>query len=198
LFENIIREAGVLSNIMQNPDKHYQIQVLTVLFDFVKDETRRNPYLSLQQLVDIIELMEKEKLALPLVQVTGTDKGVNLLTAHGSKGLEYEHVFFAGVNALFWEKKRKPSGGFKLPDNIFSSSTPGDGATESEELRRSFYVALTRAQQFLTISYCCYKDDGKEIEASMYIAEILDQGNLPVQKIYLDEETLTEFQSLAF
>ncbi len=198
LFENIIREAGVLSNIMQSPDKHWQIQVLTVLFDFVKDETRRNPYLSLQQLVDIIELMEKEKLVLPLVQVTGTDKGVNLLTAHGSKGLEYEHVFFAGANALFWEKKRKPGGGYKLPDTIFSSSTSSDGTNESEELRRLFYVALTRAQQFLNISYCCFKDDGKEIEPSMFIAEMLDQSNLPVQKIYLNDEILTEFQSLAF
>ena len=43
LFENIIREAGVLSHIMQSPDKHWQLQVLTGLFDFVKDETHRNP-----------------------------------------------------------------------------------------------------------------------------------------------------------
>ena len=31
--------------------------------------------------------MEKEDIRLPLVQVSGSDKGVNLLTAHGSKGL---------------------------------------------------------------------------------------------------------------
>ena len=52
--------------------------------------------------------MESEKLALPLIEVSGSEKGVNLLTAHGSKGLEFEYVFFAGSNAGLWEKKRKP------------------------------------------------------------------------------------------
>ena len=127
LFENIIREAGVLNHIMQSPDKHWQLQVLTGLFDFVKEETHRNPYLTLQQLVNIIELMEKEEISLPLVQVSGSDKGVNLLTAHGSKGLEFEYVFFAGCNASFWEKKRKPGGGYKFPDTMFSTPLNGAG-----------------------------------------------------------------------
>ena len=33
LFENIIRGAGVLSHIMQSPDKHWELQVLSGLFD---------------------------------------------------------------------------------------------------------------------------------------------------------------------
>jgi len=55
------------------------------------------------------------------VQVSGNDKGVNLLTTHGSKGLEFEYVFFAGCNAGFWEKKRKPGRGYSLPDTMFTS-----------------------------------------------------------------------------
>jgi len=43
LFENIIREGGILSYIFQNPDKLWLMQVLTGLFDFIKDETRRSP-----------------------------------------------------------------------------------------------------------------------------------------------------------
>ncbi len=83
------------------------LQMLTVLFDFIKEETARNPLLTLQGLVSVFELMEKEKLPLPMVQVSGSDKGVNLLTAHGSKGLEFEHVFITGVNALFVGEKKK-------------------------------------------------------------------------------------------
>ena len=71
-------KPGILSYIMQSPDKHWQLQILTGLFDFVKEETRRNPSMKLQQLVNIIELMEKEEISLPLVQVSGSDKGVNL------------------------------------------------------------------------------------------------------------------------
>lgn len=109
LFEKIIRETGLLKNIMQSADKHWQLQILTGLFDFVKDETHRNPYLNLQQLVSLLEIMEKEAVRLPLVQVSGSDKGINLMTAHGSKGLEFEYVFLTGCNAAFWEKKRNPA-----------------------------------------------------------------------------------------
>ena len=91
LFEAVIREAGVINAIMSSADKHWQLQVLTALFDFIKDETHRNPFLSLQEMVNLIELMENEKISIPLVQISGSEKGVNLMTAHGSKGLEFEY-----------------------------------------------------------------------------------------------------------
>ena len=195
LFEKIIQKAGVLSHIMQSTDKHWQLQILTGLFDFVKEETHRNPFLNLQHLVNLIELMEKEEITLPLVRVSGSDKGINLLTAHGAKGLEFEYVFFAGCNAAYWEKKRKPGGGYKLPDNMFTSQHAAD---DSEELRRLFYVALTRAEQHLYISYSKFKNDGKELEPSMFIAEIQDVHQLPVEKVIIDNEVLSEFSVLQF
>ncbi len=200
LFENIIREAGVLSYIMQSNDKLWLMQVLTGLFDFIKDETHRQPLMRLQDLVNIIDLMEKEEIPLPLVQVSGSDKGINLLTAHGSKGLEFEYVFFAGCNASSWEKKRKPGGGYSLPDTIFSSPTGGGrvGADE-EELRRLFYVALTRAEQHLFISFSKYKNDGKELEPSMFIAEIQDlHPELKTETGIVNAEDILTFSSLQF
>ncbi|MGQ0738102.1 MAG: ATP-dependent helicase [Bacteroidota bacterium] len=195
LFDSIVRGAGVLSHIMQSHDKHWQLLVLTGLFDFVKDETHRNPSLNLQGFVNLIEMMEKEGISLPLVQVSGSDKGVNLMTAHGSKGLEFEYVFIAGCNSFVWEKKRKPGGGYKLPDTIFSSQSAGN---EEEELRRLFYVALTRAEQHLCISYSSFKNDGKELEPSMFVAEIQDQHELPAVKTMVDNEVITEFAALSF
>ncbi len=194
LYENIIREAGVLNVIMNAEDKHWQLQVMMGLFDFVKEETHRNPYLDLKELVNVIELMEKEGISLPLVQVSGSDKGINLMTAHGSKGLEFEFIFLAGCNAGFWEKKRKPGGGYKLPDTMFSSHAISD----EEELRRLFYVALTRAEQHLYISYSKFKNDGKELEPSMFIAEIQDEHHLPVEKMIIDQDILSDFAVLEF
>ncbi|MBC7947137.1 MAG: ATP-dependent helicase [Chitinophagaceae bacterium] len=195
LFENIVREGGVLNRVMQDPDKLWLMQVISGLFEFIREETRRNPFLTLQDLVNIIELMEKEDLPLPLVQVSGTDKGVNLLTTHGSKGLEFEHVFLAGANTSSWEKKRKPGRGYSLPDTMFATLSKHK---EEEELRRLFYVALTRAEQYLTISYSRYKPDGKELEPSMFIAEIQDQQDIPVEKVNLDPDVLVSFQTLYF
>jgi DNA helicase-2/ATP-dependent DNA helicase PcrA len=211
LFAKIIndpdhpRHPNLLNHIMQSTDKHWQLQVLTGLFDFIKEETHRNPFINLQQLVNLIELMQKEDLTLPLVQVSGSDKGVNLMTAHGSKGLEFEHVFFAGCNASSWEKKRKPSGGYGLPDTIFSSKELAGGKsilskqTDEEELRRLFYVALTRAEQHLYISYARYKPDGKALEPSMFIAEMQDQHpELSPLPVVIEKEEQNFFSSLEF
>jgi len=195
LTEKIIREAGILSFVMKSDEKLWLMQVLTGLFDFIKEETRRNPLLTLQELVNIFDLMQKEGLSIPLVQVTGSDKGINLLTAHGSKGLEYEYVFIAGANAGNWEKKRKPGGGYSFPDTMFASVPK---SKEEEELRRLFYVALTRAQRHLFISFSHYKNDGRTLEPSMFIAEILEKHLLPAEKIYIDENIQAEFAALQF
>lgn len=195
LFEHIIQNAGVLTYVMQSDDKIGLMQLLTALFDFIKDETSRNPLLNLNELISIFDLMQKEGIALPMNKVAGNDKGVNLLTTHGSKGLEFEYVFFAGANASFWEKKRRPGGGYKFPDTMFES-TPKP--SDDEELRRLFYVALTRAEKHLTISFAKYKNDGKELEPSMFIAEILEEHILPVEKIVLTEEQQMEFELLHF
>lgn len=197
LFELMIREAGILATIMQSGEKILLMQQLTALFDFIKEETRRKPTLSVHELISIVDLMEKEGIALPMVQVSGSDKGVNLLTTHGSKGLEFQYVFLAGCNASSWEKKRKPGGGYSMPDTIFDMATaqiPGD----YEELRRLFYVALTRAEQHLMISYSRFKADGKELEPSMFIAEIQEKESLPVEKVFISPEVQLEFQALVF
>lgn len=193
LFEQVIREAGVLGHILKQPDKTWQMQVLTALFDFVKEETRRNPLLKLQQLVDTFDTMQKEALTIPLVQVSGNDKGVNLMTAHGSKGLEFEYIFFAGCNASSWEKKRKNNRGYSYPDTLFSSVSKTE---VDEELRRLFYVALTRAEKHLYISYSRFKENGKELEPSMFIAEIQDAYALPVDKRTICDEDMTDFLAL--
>jgi DNA helicase-2/ATP-dependent DNA helicase PcrA len=225
LFSTVIEKAGILNYIMNSSEKIPLLQLLTAFFDFIKEETSRNPLLTLPQLISIIDLMEKENLPLPMNETNGTDKGVNLLTAHGSKGLEFEYVFFAGLNASSWEKKRKPSGGYKLPDTMFlsknktilkknaeekaesgkASPTGGEPVPmhrnlegADEELRRLFYVALTRAEKHLQLSYPKYKNDGKELEPSMFIAEILQQHNLPLQEPLLSPEEIYEFEVLQF
>jgi len=193
LFEQLINEAGILDHVMKSEAKISLLKLLTAFFDFIKDESGRDPLLSLKQFIALTDLMEKENIALPLTQVTGNEQGVNLLTAHGSKGLEFEYIFFAGLNASSWEKKRKPGGGYKLPDTMFLSSATG---SDEEELRRLFYVALTRAEKHLFFSFARFKNDAKELEPSMFIAEIQETHMLPVEKISFPAERQLEFDSL--
>ncbi|MDQ2720416.1 MAG: ATP-dependent helicase [Bacteroidota bacterium] len=195
LFEKIISDAGVLGYIMKHDEKIRLLHILTALFDFIKESTARNPMLDLQGLVSVIELMQKENLPLPIVQSSGSDKGVNLLTAHGSKGLEFENVFITGINAYLWEKKKKRSDGYSFPDTLFSSTPAGN---PHEELRRLFYVALTRAEKNLQISFNKFKADGKESEHSMFIAEIIEANDLGIEHISLPEDELMEYEVLNY
>ncbi|MEO6837152.1 MAG: ATP-dependent DNA helicase [Ginsengibacter sp.] len=195
LFEKIISDAGVLSYIMKSNEKIRLLQILTALFDFIKDETARNALLDLKGLIDIIDLMKKEKLSLPLMEFSGNSAGVNFLTAHGSKGLEFEYVFITGMNAHLWEKKGSSNDGYKFPDTLFSSLPSGNA---DEELRRLFYVALTRAEKNLQISFIKMKPDGKDAEHSMFIAEIVEDGNLGIKTIQLSQEELMEYEVLNY
>lgn len=195
LFEALIRKAGILAYIMNSADKIALMQMLTAFFNFIKEETARDPYLGLNGLIDILDLMEKEGITLPLVEVCGNDLSVNLLTAHGSKGLEFSHVFFAGLNAHLWEKKRKPSGGYKFPDTIFNAVSDAEG---EEELRRLFYVALTRAEKSLTLSFTRFRKDGKEAEPSQFLAELQDEHAFAVEDVVLAADEMFAFDQLQF
>lgn len=68
------------------------------------------------------------------------DDAVKLMTVHASKGLEFEHVFIAGL-----EQDLFP---FRHVDEADISQA------EEEEERRLFYVAITRARKKLYLSHC--------------------------------------------
>lgn len=59
-----------------------------------------------------------------------------LMTVHASKGLEFPYVYVAGME-----------------ENLFPSENMNSSLEEIEEERRLFYVALTRAQKAVTVSY---------------------------------------------
>ena len=61
---------------------------------------------------------------------------VSLMTIHAAKGLEFPYVYVAG-----------------LEENLFPSFMSISSRQELEEERRLFYVAVTRAERQLTLSY---------------------------------------------
>ncbi|QEC76378.1 ATP-dependent helicase [Mucilaginibacter ginsenosidivorax] len=194
-FQDVIAKMGILKYIMQQPDKGGYMQMLTSFFDFLKDESRKNPDIKLSDLIATIELMKKNGIRLDLNKVIFSDNGVNFLTAHGSKGLEFEHVFFIGCDKRTWDSKGRNSG-FSLPDTLTRSAA--DDIAQKEEARRLFYVAVTRAKQCLMISYAGKDKKGKDQEASQFIGEILASTDTQLQYPKVPADTMVDFIATQF
>lgn len=189
LFEKILTQGGVLQYVMRSPDKFELMQELTTFFDFIKQESVKDPQVSLSQFLDTVKLMRDDKLQLPIQKTLSTENGVNFVTAHSSKGLEFEGVFLMSCQASEWEKKAR-SGTFAIPDNLATSIGNAD---ESEEQRRLFYVALTRAKKYLHISYYLEDNDGKQQEHSRYVQEISDHDHLTTHRVDVPADKMLEY-----
>jgi DNA helicase-2/ATP-dependent DNA helicase PcrA len=194
LIEQVLQKTGIIQGVLKSDNKAFELEMITKFFDFIKEETHRHPSLNLKTLVEMLHLMQREGIRLPLPITTGGPSGVHLLTAHGSKGLEFEYVFLAGTNAHLWEKKRSSNAiGYKLPDTVLSSL---ENADDKEELRRLFYVAITRAKHFIQVSYSANKADGKEAEASQFIIEMTEGNEKYITQKAIDETTLMQYKLL--
>ncbi|MGP8217416.1 MAG: ATP-dependent DNA helicase [Bacteroidia bacterium] len=196
LFEEVVREAGILNHIINSPEKPWLMQVLTALFNFIKSETRKDPNLSLRRLLDMINTMENHSIRIEMQKISAVENGVNLMTAHGSKGTEFEHVYIIGCNSNVWDEKN--SGGsrtFRLPDNFSANKYEVD---ELEESRRLFYVGITRAKTHLTISYPVKDEKGKNLERSEFIGELIEDNNLTEVKKQAEENMMVEFLELQY
>jgi DNA helicase-2/ATP-dependent DNA helicase PcrA len=181
LVENVMVEGMFLSYALNDTEHRlWNMEVLRSLMDFVKDETHRNPDYTLSSLIDVIDLMQVEELSLPLYRIYGNENGVNLLTAHGSKGLEFEHVFLINATSSTWEGKKAPNFSYKMPDTIFHTIHTDDKNAKEEELRRLFFVAITRAEEYLYISWSRKDEKEKPLEPSQFIAEITDK--IPMER----------------
>ena len=200
-FEKLVNEAGVLAYIMQHDEKIWLMEKLSCIFDYIKDETHRNPLCTVRDFIQLTELMTDNDLRLPLIQTTGNETGVNLLSCHGSKGLEFEHVFLLGARSDIWEDKKKKSTGFIMPPSVFEGGDERSAVTDEdhfEELRRLFYVSVTRAEKHIYISYPRMKNEGKELMPSAFVEDIRLALNLEAEHINLDDEMKFKFQALRF
>ncbi|MCM1175579.1 MAG: DNA helicase PcrA [Blautia sp.] len=86
---------------------------------------------------NLSEFLEEVALVADIDQVSGDNNKVLLMTLHSAKGLEFPHVYLAG-----------------LEDGIFPGymAITADDPREIEEERRLAYVGITRAKDDLTIT----------------------------------------------
>ena len=190
LLEKIVYDSHIVEWSLGSKDPVWQMQVLESFFAFVQSVS--TPQTTIDELLETIDKMRSEHINLPLQRLVQQAKGVQLYTTHSAKGLEFEYVFLKGLTKDFWEEKKGAYHVIKLPDTLTKSTETKDN--KIEVARRLFFVALTRAKKHLYISFAEHNNDGAATEASLFIAEILQEKQAVQRSIPTDAlmEELTQ------
>ncbi len=188
LAEKIIAQSGLLAQSLSSKEKNWNLQVLKTFFDFIKEESDKNPLLSIGDFLSTYNLMQELEIGIEVSRVYGTAKGVQLVTAHSSKGLEYEHVFLIGCTSSIWSS-RDTSLPFGM--GLLYSST-NENISSEQESRRLFYVAMTRAKESLQITW--YNEtNGRTHTPAKFVAELEESGKCSVLQPLIEEEMAADF-----
>ena len=102
---------------------------------------------------------------------------VRLLTAHSSKGLEFDYVFVPGMIEDRWPGRRQRAA--KVPERLLKDPMPPlpgkdpDREAHVEETRRLAHVAMTRARRQLVLSWFDARPDlvGRPTKISRFFEE---------------------------
>ncbi len=135
IAEYVAKQSTLLKTLYEDKtvegvSRHENVmELLNGIKEFTEDDTNENDKTISQFLQDIALLTDADK------DKENADT-VTLMTIHSSKGLEFKNVFVVG-----------------LEENLFPSQLSLTSRQELEEERRLFYVAVTRAEQKLTLSF---------------------------------------------
>jgi ATP-dependent DNA helicase Rep len=111
----------------------------------------------------LIELAQTIALLSRLDGEGGDADAVRLSTVHASKGLEFPHVFVVGCEEGL------------MPHTGDADADDDEGPQRVEEERRLMYVAVTRAQRTLTVSWCRQRRRARALQPrlpSRFLAEM--------------------------
>ena len=162
LAEHVAKKTGILLEFKKDgtPEGIAKMENIEELLNGIKDFVEGQKELA-DATGSISEFMEDVALATDLDKDTGDDDRVALMTIHLAKGLEFPYVYVVGME-----------------EDLFPSAMSMNTRSELEEERRLFYVALTRAEKqvYLTYTQNRYRW-GKLIDAepSRFLEEIDEQ-----------------------
>jgi len=127
--------------------------------------------LGFRAFIEFIELHRRLDIRISLnrYSLASDVSAVQLLTAHKSKGLEFDTVYvFNSVDSVWGQSARSMSRSISYPENLPLAPT---GNTADERLRL-FYVAMTRAKQELIISHADSNDSDKQTLPADFLLNI--------------------------
>lgn len=169
-FKRIFESVGFL-DFVEKRGSFSDLEDVFTLFETAKSWSQGNPSLTVAGFLKRIGYYRKYSLSLPSKRLSELPGRVKVLTAHQSKGLEYEAVFIPGISEGNWGGRRNVDQ-LRLPSGaVLKDGSASISADAEEEERRLFFVGITRAKAKLFLSYC--ESDGNKMKiASQFLTEL--------------------------
>jgi len=138
LAQQVASATGILNdlhtgNTVEERAKYENLEeLLNGIRDFVSTNTQKGEPVNIENFLENVALLTDQD------NEKNDDKNkITLMTIHSAKGLEFPQVYIVGME-----------------EELFPSKMAVHTQQELEEERRLFYVAITRAEQRATLSYC--------------------------------------------
>jgi DNA helicase-2/ATP-dependent DNA helicase PcrA len=193
-FEAIVRDSGFLAAVLRHPAGAEKLAKLHVLFDLLKSFVERKKNYSLKDFFNYLDLMEEHGLTLKSKDTVRLPGRVRLMTAHRSKGMEFDYVFIMNAVDRKWGSRFHRES-LTLPKKIYRVAAAKDaarGATAAEDdnadERNVFYVALTRARKEVFITLAKNDRDGREQLPTQFISELKPEILAPYDVVPYEAE----------
>ncbi|MBI2117834.1 ATP-dependent helicase, partial [Candidatus Peregrinibacteria bacterium] len=107
------------------------------------------------------------------------ESGVQLMTAHQSKGLEFDVVILPNFREGHWDRRRNPPS-LMLPEYIlFGWEKEQKSFEQGQDERRVCYVAMTRARRELLMTCSREQTRGEKVRSVSPSAFFAEAGELP-------------------
>ena len=193
LLEHVMNGSGLLAGVLRHPNRSELLQHLATFTDFVLQELARRPRLDLRDLLETLEQMDGNRVAIPLRSHLDQADAVLLVTAHSAKGLEFDKVWMLDCSEKTWGTGGgRARSRFKLPDTLTYAGTED----EEEARRRLFFVALTRARTAVVLSCAESNAQEKLQQPAIFVEELIAAGGVSVSEGKLSQAALADLALL--
>lgn len=191
----VLEELGWYDYIEKNGNFD-DLQDTFTLINKIKWYIENNPEITLKQVLNKFHLYKTFGVPILRESLHLNHSSIEILTAHTSKWLEYDYVFIPELYEGNWNQKSRSSliklpvwvsgNGLQYADLSEKEQKELQKEIQTEEERRLFFVALTRAKQGLYLSFAGSKENKLQIASPLFLETLVNLT--PYDMILTQEE----------